>query len=262
MAYTVSLPKSELLPRVLTGLVAIPVVIFLTFQEPIFLKIILSLTAFGLFREWSNLSFAKPYHWLSSVCLLAILVSFHPTLRMGGMLLVLAGCGWLIYLKPFSLEKLKIICGGYLYITSAMAIIVHIMPDIGPQFMLLVFTLIWCIDTGAFLVGRVIGGPKLAPTISPNKTWSGFIGGAIAGLVGVSLLIAAMKFKVIPAFWIFVCVSVLLAQGGDLLESWGKRYFKVKDSGSFFPGHGGLLDRLDSLLAVSFAIAVLWYFCG
>lgn len=262
MAYTVSLPKGELLPRILTGLVAIPSVIFINFQDPIFLKLVGVLTTFGLLREWSKLSFEKYYHWLNGVCLLAILVGFVPTLRMGALAMVVAGCSWLFYLKTFKVKKLQIVCAGYLYITTAMAIIIHIMPNIGAHFILLVLTLIWCVDTGAFLAGKTIGGPKLAPAISPNKTWAGFIGGAICGLTGVSLLITAMHFNVNQSFWFFACTSVLLAQGGDLLESWCKRYFNVKDSGSFLPGHGGLLDRMDSLLAVSFAIAVLWYFCG
>ncbi len=262
MAYTVWLPKGELLPRILTGLVAIPAVIFINFQDPIFLKMVGVLATFGLLREWSNLSFAKSYHWLNGVCLLAILVGFVPTLRIGALALVFVGCSWLSYLKTLTSPKLLIVCVGYLYITSAMAIIIHIMPSIGAHFTLLVLTLIWCVDTGAFLTGKTIGGPKLATVISPNKTWAGFIGGVIFGLTGVSLLISAMQLNVSQSFWIFACISVLLAQGGDLLESGCKRYFKVKDSGSFLPGHGGVLDRMDSLLAVSFAIAVLWYFCG
>jgi phosphatidate cytidylyltransferase len=262
MAYTVWLPKGDLLPRILTGLIAIPAVLFIIFQDPIFLKIIGVLATFGLLREWSNLSFEKPYHWLNGISLLAILVGFIPILKIGAMLMILAGCCWLFYLRVFTLKKTQIVCGGYLYITSAMAIIVHIMPNMGSHFILLVLTLILCVDTGAFLAGKTIGGPKLAPAISPNKTWAGFIGGAIIGLVGVSLLIAALQLNVSSSFWIFACISVLLAQGGDLLESWCKRYFNVKDSGNFLPGHGGMLDRLDSLLAVSFAISALWYFCG
>ncbi|MCX7343793.1 MAG: phosphatidate cytidylyltransferase [Proteobacteria bacterium] len=251
MAYTVWLPRGDLLPRTLTGLVAIPAVIFTIFQGQFFLKIIGVLAAFGLLREWSNLSFSKPYHWLSLVCFASIVLAFFPDLRVGALLMTLAGCGWFLYLKAFKSEELKVICFGYLYITSAMAIIIHILPNFGVNFTLLVLTLIWSVDTGAFLAGRTFGGPKLAPAISPNKTWSGFIGGVIAGLSAVVLLTKVMNI-----------VSVLLAQGGDLLESWCKRFFKAKDSGNFLPGHGGMLDRLDSLLAVSFAIAVLWYFCG
>ena len=262
MAYTVWLPRGDLLPRTLTGLVAIPAVVFIIFQGQFFLKIIGVLAAFGLLREWSNLSFSKPYHWLSFVCFSSILLGFFPALRVGALLVTLAGCGWFLYLKVFKSEELKVICLGYLYITGAMAIIIHIMPNFGVNFTLLVLILVWSVDTGAFLAGKTFGGPKLAPAISPNKTWSGFVGGIIFGLGSVVLLTRVMNIEVAESFWAFAGVSVFLAQGGDLLESWCKRFFKVKDSGNFLPGHGGMLDRLDSLLAVSFAIAVLWYFCG
>ncbi len=263
MAYTVWLPKGDLLPRILTGLVAIPAVIFLIFQDPIYFKMLGFLATFGLLREWSRLSFEKNYHWMNSICLLAILVAFVPELRAGSIVMVLAGCGWLYYLNVFDLKKFGIVSAGYVYISLAMEIIIHIMPEIGgAYFILLVLALVWCVDTGAFLVGKTIGGPKLAPSISPSKTWAGFFGGTFFGLVGVWLLIKAMRLDVSNSFWFFSIAAVLLAHGGDLLESWCKRYFSVKDSGSFLPGHGGLLDRLDSLLAVSFAAALLWYFCG
>lgn len=263
MAYTVWLPKGDLLPRVLTGLVTIPAVVFLIFQDLIYFQILGIFAAFGLFREWSRLCFERNYHWMNGVCLLAILLAFIPALRIGVVAIIVAGCGWLYYLNVFDLKKFAIVSIGYVYISLTTGILVHIMPEIGgAYFILLVLTLVWCVDTGAFLSGKAIGGPKMIPSVSPNKTWAGFFGGIVFGLAGVWLLIRTMNLEVATSFWFFSVVSVFLAHGGDLLESWCKRYFNVKDSGGFLPGHGGLLDRLDSLLAVSFAIAVLWYFCG
>ena len=261
MAYTVLQPKGDLLPRILTGLVAVPAVIFLIFQDPIFFKLLGVLASFGLLTEWSRLSFGENYHWMNSICLLAIVVAFLPALRVGSVAIILAGCGWLYYLNLLPVKKFAIVSAGYLYISLAMSIIIHIMPKIGGSyFILLVLALVWFVDTGAFLVGKVIGGPKLAPTISPGKTWAGFFGGIFFGLMGVWFLTRIMTINVSNSFWIFATAAVFLAHGGDLLESWCKRYFNVKDSGSFLPGHGGLLDRLDSLLAISFAVALLWCF--
>ena len=114
----------------------------------------------------------------------------------------------------------------------------------------------WAVDIAAYVVGRAIGGPKLAPALSPNKTWAGFTGGlagaALAGWGAAALVGGTATFVVLA--------SVLLgiaAQLGDLVESAAKRRFNVKDTGGLIPGHGGLLDRLDSLLAASLTLAVL-----
>ncbi len=118
---------------------------------------------------------------------------------------------------------------------------------------------VWGTDTGAYFAGRTFGGPKLAPRFSPNKTWSGLIGGAVvAGVVGA---IASQWLPAIP-FWFLVLGSAALAavaQAGDLFESSLKRKFGAKDASNLIPGHGGLLDRVDGLLAASLAVAaVLW----
>jgi len=116
--------------------------------------------------------------------------------------------------------------------------------------------LVWAVDVAAYVAGRSVGGPKLAPVLSPNKTWAGFIG----GLVGAGLAGCAAAALTGDTAAVVVPVSVLLgvaAQLGDLVESAAKRRFNVKDTGGLIPGHGGLLDRLDSLLAASLALAVL-----
>jgi phosphatidate cytidylyltransferase len=131
------------------------------------------------------------------------------------------------------------------------------LPGDGLLTLLWVLGLVWATDTGAYVAGRGIGGPKLAPRISPNKTWAGLVGGVVAAAaVGAA---AALLVQNVAA-WFAVLASAALAvveQAGDLLESAVKRHFGVKDSSRLIPGHGGVLDRVDGLLAVSLAVAAL-----
>lgn len=122
---------------------------------------------------------------------------------------------------------------------------------------LLVMMMVWFADTVAYFAGRIIGGPKLAPRISPKKTWAG-LGGAMAGSALAALGVAlAMD---LPATGILVVIAALLAiveQGGDLFKSAMKRHYGVKDSGNLIPGHGGVIDRVDGLVAVAVAAAII-----
>jgi phosphatidate cytidylyltransferase len=118
-----------------------------------------------------------------------------------------------------------------------------------------VFAVTWAVDIFAYFAGRGIGGPKLAPRISPNKTWAGLIGG-MAGAALAGWLIAYW-FELEPFFRWAGAPMGLAAQIGDLYESWEKRRAGIKDSGSLLPGHGGVLDRLDGLLAVALLTTVM-----
>ncbi|MBA2919337.1 phosphatidate cytidylyltransferase [Sphingomonas sp. MAH-20] len=114
---------------------------------------------------------------------------------------------------------------------------------------------VWVTDIGAYFAGRSIGGPKLAPTVSPNKTWAGLIGGVASALI-LGLLL--WQFAGLPPQLAFASpVLAVIAQIGDLYESWLKRQAGVKDSGTILPGHGGVLDRLDGLVPVAPAAAAL-----
>jgi phosphatidate cytidylyltransferase len=117
---------------------------------------------------------------------------------------------------------------------------------------------VWASDIGAYMAGRAFGGPRLAPAISPGKTWSGAIGGLVAA-AAVGAAASSILGKGPPS-WRPVAFAVLIgviSQTGDLFESQLKRHFGVKDSGSMIPGHGGLLDRLDAVLTAAPAAAVL-----
>jgi len=114
--------------------------------------------------------------------------------------------------------------------------------------------LVWACDIGAYFSGRTFGGPKLMPKVSPNKTWAGLLGGvAGAGLFAAILTIWGLDWRLAAA----TPLLAVLAQAGDLYESWLKRRAGVKDSGNLLPGHGGVLDRLDGLVPVAPVAALL-----
>ncbi|HEY5209499.1 MAG TPA: phosphatidate cytidylyltransferase [Stellaceae bacterium] len=121
--------------------------------------------------------------------------------------------------------------------------------------------LVWATDITAYFVGKSLGGPRLAPRLSPNKTWSGAAGGllgaALVGLVAALLAAAPILSVIAISLGLSVC-----AQAGDLAESWAKRHFGVKDASNLIPGHGGMLDRLDGLLAAAITAALLTIVLG
>jgi phosphatidate cytidylyltransferase len=126
---------------------------------------------------------------------------------------------------------------------------------------LYLFVTVWAADTGAYIAGRSIGGPRLWPSISPNKTWAGSIGGVLAsGLAGALFALALRRMGHAASIHGLTGTGLILggiALAGDLAESALKRNFGVKDSSRLIPGHGGVLDRLDSLVAVSIAAALI-----
>jgi phosphatidate cytidylyltransferase len=130
-------------------------------------------------------------------------------------------------------------------------------PDVGLDLLLWLLIVVWTTDTAAYMVGRRVGGPRLAPSISPGKTWSGLGGGVIgAGLASVLTYWALDVGRLVHAAGLGALFAVL-AQLGDLAESALKRRAGVKDSGSLIPGHGGVLDRVDGLLLTAPALALL-----
>ena len=122
---------------------------------------------------------------------------------------------------------------------------------------------VWAMDIGAYFTGRFIGGPKVAPSISPKKTWSGLCGGVVAsGFVGAVFSIFMSEVTLIGIVIIAMLLG-LISQAGDFFESWVKRRFGVKDSGTLLPGHGGLMDRVDSLVTgAPFLVAVTFFYGG
>ena len=123
------------------------------------------------------------------------------------------------------------------------------------------FVAVWTADTGALFCGRLIGGPKLAPDLSPNKTWAGLLGGTLAAGVAEACYVGLLRGAVVEGF-AFGVLLALAGHGGDLFESWVKRQFRAKNTGRLIPGHGGMLDRIDSLLFAGPTCAILLKMTG
>lgn len=182
-------------------------------------------------------------------------------------------------IASFPLGRAVWLLTGAGYVGIAILTIIQ-MRQFDPLWALLPISLVIGVDVGGYFVGRTFGGPKIAPKISPSKTWSGLIGGA-CGAAAIWLLshgqlnrwffegepgyadrnIPLLVFPTLQTAGLALCLGLLvavIAQTGDFFESWMKRRAGVKDSGNLIPGHGGLFDRLDGLLAVLFAGALVW----
>jgi phosphatidate cytidylyltransferase len=130
-------------------------------------------------------------------------------------------------------------------------IAIRLSEPLGLVGILFVFAVVWATDTGAFFVGRGLGGARLWPRVSPNKTWSGAIGGIVAGVAAGLVVLAVARLPVTPMSALVAGALAVAAEAGDLFESALKRTFGTKDAGRLIPGHGGLMDRVDGLLAAA-----------
>lgn len=154
------------------------------------------------------------------------------------------------------------IAGGVFYaaVIAIFPVFLREIPFSGFSNILWVFAVVWATDIAAYFVGRSLGGPKLWPRVSPNKTWSGFCGGLLAGTLSGVAVVVLMQGATAYFPWgvvaFFSAIASVLSQGGDLAESALKRHFGVKDSSFLIPGHGGVMDRLDGFWAAVFFLGM------
>ncbi len=211
---------SDLGIRVVSAAVLAPIALACIWLGGVAFTVLVAAAALGLAIEWLML------------CRL-------PTAQAGGALLRMAGI-------------------AYVALAAAGLVLLRGDPIAGRANVVFLVLIVWAGDIGAYLVGRMLGGPRLAPRISPGKTWSGAVGGLLAAIaVGLA---AAPCLADAGSGWRTALVSAALsivAQAGDLLESFVKRRLEVKDSSQLIPGHGGLFDRLDGVLSSALAAAVL-----
>lgn len=254
--------------RVLTALILAPPVLVLMFYAPpwafeLFVGVVFAFAAW----EWASLMACtrRRTRGLYTLVVIALIAAVSWALReWAGVLPVLIAIalawwvfvlGWLIWqphrTPSHSVYGLKGLC-GLLTLVPAFAAVSMLHRDQGAWLVLFLLALVWLADVGAYFAGRAFGRHKLAPQVSPGKTWEGVVGAYVAtAFVVYAGWKAGLSFG--PAWYFaFVCLlTVAISIIGDLAESMFKRQQGVKDSGTLLPGHGGMLDRIDSLTSAA-----------
>jgi len=242
---------SDFWTRLASALILGPVALVALWQGGYAWDLLIAVVMSGLGGEWGKLAGLRsplvlPV-FLLIIWLTALTLGFLPAL------LALAALGLLTLMLygPFAAAGIP-----YAGIGGLALLWLRLQPDYGLQDTLFLVAVVWGTDIGAYLVGRVMGGAKMAPKISPGKTWSGAAGGLCIGALCGALLTGSFHGMALPAVLPALLLSIC-AQAGDLLESAIKRHLGVKDSGATIPGHGGLFDRVDGFLAAAPLAALL-----
>ncbi len=260
-------PPRSAWTRIASALVLAPPVVAATALGAPFFEALVVLCAVILGYEWWRLSTLGAGGLGSLPLILALLGTLATTLlgQFQWLPMLFAGGAMMVIGLSLAMDRPALWpSAGVFYLGVPLAAFLWLRSDPawGAWTVLWLLGVVWATDTGAYVAGRLIGGPRLAPRISPNKTWAGLIGGMIcAGAVGLAADLTSDLGPTGLLTWLAMCLAVV-AQGGDLFESYVKRRFRVKDSGSLIPGHGGLLDRVDGLLAAATALALMLVIMG
>jgi phosphatidate cytidylyltransferase len=258
--------------RVLSALVMAPVAIGAVWIGSWVFALFWLGAALLVLWEWINLV-AGPRHTLmfsasASALAVAALVEFRDRPITAMLLIVLGAIASLIFAQRR--DRVWVTAGiGYAGAMLLAPMFLRADPDYGLFALLLLFGVVWTTDIMAYFTGRALGGPKLCPAISPKKTWSGAVGGTVCAtamavllpriLLAIAPAESAVAIKLVHPGTLAVLGALLsvLAQLGDLLESWIKRRFGAKDASHLIPGHGGVMDRLDGFWAAASAACLI-----
>lgn len=254
---------SSFLLRTLSAVVLIPLALYVILSGGWLLAAVILAFAGMMTYEWSMMT-------QRAVSIPAVLAVVAPL--SGAMIAFLTGIGPLVLLAGIAaaallaatvsaMERRSALWPtlGAFYVTLPAVSILWLREGItlGHEFTMALFVVVWATDIGAYLVGRLVGGPKLAPRISPKKTWSGLAGGMLAAALALTAMGWFYGLGIYPWFLLFGAFFAVWGQIGDLAESAIKRRFNVKDSGAIIPGHGGILDRVDGLVFVAPVVALM-----
>lgn len=265
---------SNLTVRILSALAIAPfiLVVLWTGGWPFTLTVLLAGAL--AFREWTTISAKDAGNgplWVGHGGIIAagLLAGAWLPLQAIGIVVVSAALAFLMGLLPAGSRAVATVeggtpggsrkgafwaCGGILYAGLPMVALIALREGgAGLWAVTLVIAVTWATDIFAYFAGRTIGGPKLWPAVSPKKTWSGAIGGVAGGVLAAVILVAVSGTGNLASTAVLAAVLSAISQLGDLFESAVKRRFGVKDSGDLIPGHGGIMDRIDGLVAAAFA---------
>lgn len=264
-------PKSSSLGvRVASAVVLAPIVLGAVWAGGTAFLALLMIAGPLMALEWARLAAPEGSGATEQIALTVGLVVYLLTMAAGD-----TGLAFALLLTVFGLTMAWCVWAGlppgrafigFAYVGGAVASFAWLRGDSDTGRLTIIWLLgvVWATDIGAYFVGRTFGGPKMAPRLSPNKTWSGLIGGMVsAAIVSVAVFIWAdvqsmtLSTGLLVGLAIFAALVALLSQAGDIYESSMKRSAGVKDSGTIIPGHGGILDRVDGLMFAATFVALV-----
>ena len=259
---------SNLQLRIVSGVVLAFIVLALTWMGGVPFRLLAAAIGALVFYEWttvSNLDRDRPL-WLGAWGFVAIILAALGGGLSGYPMLILAVAPALLLLAIGQVRELGTLAAigvGYAALPAVALAFLRGGDISGLLAILYLFAVVWGTDIFAYFVGRTVGGPKLAPSISPGKTWSGAIGGALAALVA-GWAVAYFAGHPSPLLMGLLALPLsAVSQAGDLFESGFKRRFGTKDSSQLIPGHGGVMDRVDGLVAAAVALYLAgWLLAG
>ncbi len=252
-------PSRNLLLRVASSAVLAPVAIGIAYLGGWAFAVFWTIAAIAVWWEWTKL--VQPAGHVGalitgiSALVIQMFLSMNDREDIAIMIAALGGLGAAI----ISARNAVWTFAGVIYASALVIapILVRGEDRTGFMAMLFVFAIVWGTDIVAYFTGRAIGGPKLAPAISPNKTWSGAIGGLIGAIAAAAAVVQPSATRSFLMIALIAAVLSAVSQAGDLFESRMKRLFDVKDSSGLIPGHGGVMDRLDGFVtAVLMALLI------
>jgi phosphatidate cytidylyltransferase len=261
--------RQNFLRRTASALVLAPLAIGAAFVGGVLFAAACTVTAALVLWEWSLLV-SRAADWrilvpgLPALCAAAVLAqSSEPVVAIAAIALGALGAAVATALQlrggQWSAAAAVWAAAGVVYsgIVLTSPIMLRSDPQMGFAALSFLFATVWATDIFAYLTGRRLGGPLLAPQLSPKKTWSGAIGGLAGGVVAGALVAYASAGTHLVAAGVLALILSIAAQGGDLLESSVKRRFGAKDTSTLIPGHGGVMDRVDGLLVAALIAVVI-----
>lgn len=256
---------TNLQTRIISAVVLIAIVLPITWHGGLAFRLLCAVIGAAMFYEWMRMAGVKARDVVLAAgvglaVVLGLLLAGAPSLYVVIVLAVVVAAAYVLgRMRGVSAEPAVAL--GYSGLSAVSLALLRNDDWQGLWALLFLFAVVWATDIFAYFVGRTVGGPKLAPAISPGKTWSGAVGGTVGGIVA-GLLVA--WYGGFAGFWTaFICLALsAVGQIGDLFESSIKRRHGAKDSSNLIPGHGGVMDRVDALVAAALALYVIGALSG